>query len=171
MVGGAPAAVSADGNRIVLIDAMRLAVEQTILLEGNGKEIESEGIISQAEFSSDGRRLYVFGLALPPGLFKRGLRVVDLEKGELTAEALLAYQIQWVAGGSSSLGEFSIRHDSPQPNGSVFVFGTSDADLLPFEIRDSSPSMLWRLDGETLEVLEERAFEGFYSGQLAAGSG
>ena len=44
---------------------------------------------------------------------------------------------------------------------SVYAFGTTTADLGPYEIRADSPSLLWRLDGATLAVLAERPFIGF----------
>ena len=75
---------------------------------------------------------------------------------------------EWLNGSRETSSDW-IRHDKPQPNEAVFAFGTSDADLLPYEIRTSSPSMLWRLDWETLEVLGERGFTGYQFGELVAG--
>ena len=70
------------------------------------------------------------------------------------AEALPESQIQWVR---------------PAPDGTIYVFGTTDRRLLPYEIRSTSPSMLWRLDGRTLEILAERAFTGYRQGWIVEG--
>ena len=82
---------------------------------------------------------------------ERGLRLVDLERGAVVAEALPAYQIQWVR---------------PAPDGSVYVFGTTEADLGPYEIRLQLPSLLWRLEAQTLAILAERQFTGYRYGHI-----
>lgn len=119
-----------------------------------------DGTIRQAVFSSDGRHLYVFSQEVRPEFedppSERGLWVVDLTQQRLVAEALPDYQIQWVR---------------PAPDGTVYAFGTTDERLLPYEIRTTSPSMLWRLDGGTLEILAERSFKGYRGGWLVDDAG
>ncbi|HEX9923871.1 MAG TPA: hypothetical protein VGD99_14535, partial [Anaerolineae bacterium] len=81
----------------------------------------------------------------------RGLWLVDLTQGDIVAEALPEFQIQWVR---------------PAPDGTVYVFGTTDERMAPYEIRQTSPSRLWRLDALTLETLAQREFTGYQSGWL-----
>jgi hypothetical protein len=81
----------------------------------------------------------------------RGLWLVDLKREIITAETLHEYQIQWIEAA---------------PDGYVYVFGTTDERLLPFQIREDSPSKLWRLDDRTLEIVVERDFTGFRQGLL-----
>jgi hypothetical protein len=163
------AIVHADEDRVTLLDARNLTIERTVSLERSSslwdlfapavayaKEIT--GIIRQAEFSLDGQYLYLYNVIqeapLVPGEARpeqRSLWLVDLERSLIAAEALAGYQIQWVR---------------PAPDGTVYVFGTTDERLGPFEIRPSSPSMLWRLDALTLEILAERKFTGYRGGRV-----
>lgn len=163
------AVVHAEADKITLIDAPNLSVEKTLSLErpknlwdwlGFAATVvhaksEMQGTIRHATFSLDGQTLYVFSqevwIVSEDAPAERGLWLVDLEKGSIVAEALPEYQIQWVR---------------PAPDGTVFVFGTTDERLLPYEIRSTSPSMLWRLDGLTLEILSGRKFTGYRRGQL-----
>ncbi len=169
--GATLAVVHADADQITFINAADLTLERTITLEpaaglwdwlGLGVRTaqakgEMEGVIRHAAFGADGRQLYVFsqvltrGDAEPPA--ERGLWRVDLERGQIAARALGDYQIQWLL---------------PAPDGTLFAFGTKDTDLHPLEIRESSPSTLWRLDGQTLEVLTTRDFSGYRAGRLVA---
>jgi hypothetical protein len=166
------AVVHAETDTITLIDAASLTVEKTFTPRHPGNfwdwlglsvpaaeaKGEMSGMIRQAVFSADGRFLYIFSQELargseePPA--ERGLRLVDLERELIPAEALPDHQIQWVY---------------PAPDGSIFVFGASDGDLHPYEIRESSSSLLWRLDGTTLAVLAERAFAGYRGGRIVSG--
>ena len=82
---------------------------------------------------------------------ERGLWLVDLEHERVTARALPEHQIQWLL---------------PAPDATLYAFGTTDANLGPFEIREDAPSMFWQLDGRTLQVLAERAFDGYRGGRL-----
>lgn len=164
------AIVHADTDEITLADAHNLTVERTFSLKQarNLRDLfgfapatvyakgEMQGIIRHAAFSSDGQSLFIFTqeVRLAPGQEppeQRGLWLVDLEQEHLVAEALLDYQIQWV---------------QPAPDGTVYAFGTMDERLGPYEIRFTSPSVLWRLDGLTLAVLAERPFTGYRSGRL-----
>lgn len=165
--------VHADAEMITLLDAQSLTVASTISLNRSSDlgdwfglrpasalaKGPAEGIIRQAVFSAEGQFLYVFSQELwveaEDAPTARGLWLVDLERERFVAEALLAYQIQWVR---------------PAPDGTAYVFGTTDEDLLPFEIRMTSPSMLWRLDGHTLAVLAERPFTGYRYGRLVEGA-
>jgi hypothetical protein len=167
--GGTLAVVHADTDAITLIDAAGLTVERTFTLRPAATlwdwlglaaapahaKGEMQGIIRQAVFSADGRFLYVFSQELraageaPPAEW--GLWLVDLERELVLVKALPEYQIQWVL---------------PAPDGSVYAFGTTDENPHPYEIRESSPSRLWRLDGATLEVLAEREFAGYRAGRI-----
>jgi hypothetical protein len=51
----------------------------------------------------------------------------------------------------------------------LYAFGAADEGLGPYEIREDSPSRLWRLEGETLAVLAERAFVGYRGGRMVGG--
>lgn len=84
-------------------------------------------------------------------IVKPGIFSADGSIGVITAEALTAYQIQWI---------------EPAPDGTIYVFGTTETDLGPYEIRPSSPSMLWRLDALTFEILAEREFPGYRGGRV-----
>jgi dipeptidyl aminopeptidase/acylaminoacyl peptidase len=171
--GGRLAVVHADSDEITLIDARSLSVEKGISL-GTGVNLweslgfvpaiahakgEMEGTIRQAVFSPDGQRLYVFTQEIVPEAAdppaERGLWLVDLARGDIAAQALPEYQVQWLR---------------PAPDGTVFAFGTTDERLLPFEIRSNSPSMLWRLDDQTLEILAERALTGYRRGVVVEGA-
>jgi hypothetical protein len=168
------AIVHADADKVTLLDARRLSIERTFSLERSFSlessasllelfapsvayaKGEMTGTISHAKFSLDGRYLYLFAqeVRMVPGQKppeKRGLWLVDLEQDAITAETLAEYQIQWI---------------EPAPDGTVYVFGTSDERLGPHEIRASSPSMLWRLDAQSLEILAAREFTGYRAGQL-----
>lgn len=158
--------VAAEADKVLVLDAPSLTIAQTVsfkpqpsvgLLERFGlvptaayAKGEMEGTIRQAAVSTDGRYLYLFSQVLwtrpEDQPEERGLWLVDLEQGRFITSALPEYQIQWV---------------QPAPDGTVYLFGTTDERLLPYEIRPTSPSMLWRLDGRTLEVLAERSFTGF----------
>ena len=167
------AVVHADTDEITLIDARSLSVEKSFSLRP-GKNLwellgftpaiahakgEMQGTIRQAVFSSDGQRLYVFTQEIVPEAAdppeERGLWLVDLEREVIAAKALPEYQIQWLR---------------PAPDGNVYAFGTTDERLLPYEIRSTSPSMLWRLDGRTLEILAELAFTGYRRGVVVEGA-
>jgi hypothetical protein len=164
------AIVYAGAEEITLIDAHSLTVEKTFSLNRTPNlwdlfglaptaahaKGQIQGTIRHAAFSSDGHYLYVFTqeVRLVPGQEppeQRGLWLVDLEQESIAAKALPDYQIQWV---------------EPAPDGTVYAFGTTDERLGPYEIRPTSPSTLWRLDGLTLAVLAERPFTGYRSGQL-----
>lgn len=161
------AVVHADADKITLIDTQNLTVERTFSLSRRRSLMdlftprivyakgEQEGTIRQAVFSPRGRYLYIFTqevwLVTGDAPTQRGLRLVDLEQETIVAEALPEYQVQWV---------------QPAPDGTVYVFGTTDERLLPYEIRASSPSTLWRLDGLTLEILAARVFAGYRAGRL-----
>ncbi len=163
------AVVHAESDRVTLIEAEALRVEKTFSLAPAAggwnwfglaptpahAKGEMEGTIRQAVYDAGGRYLAVFtqeirrlAADLPA---ERGLWLVDLERGTLAAAALPDYQVQWVA---------------PAPDGSLYAFGTTAADLLPFEIRPTSPSRLWRLDGRTLGILAERPFDGYQFGAV-----
>jgi hypothetical protein len=164
------AVVHAETEAITLIDAAGLSITKTFTPRRPGNiwdwlglaattahaKGEMWGTIRQATFSADGRFLYIFsqemarGLEEPPA--ERGLRLVDLERELILGEALPEYQIQWVL---------------PAPDGSLYAFGTADDLLMPYEIRETSPSALWRLDGRTLGVLAARDFIGYRAGRLA----
>jgi hypothetical protein len=157
----------AESDRITLIEAQELAVERTFSLKRSVSlwellapdvayaKGEMSGTIRQAAFSPDGALLYVFTHQVlatneePPEA--RGLWLVDLKREIITAETLHEYQIQWIEAA---------------PDGYVYVFGTTDERLLPFQIREDSPSKLWRLDDRTLEIVVERDFTGFRQGLL-----
>ena len=161
------AIVHAEADKVTLLKAQKLVVERTFSIEPvvslwellvpnvAHAKVEMSGTIRQARFSLNGGHLYVFTHEVlatdeePPE--ERGLWLVDLERGLITAKALSDYQIQWVESA---------------PDGSVYVFGTTDERLLPFQIREDSPSKLWRLDGFTLEALAERDLTGFRQGSL-----
>ncbi len=168
--GATLAVVHADADRLTLLDAADLSIFQSLDLQppvSNFLDLlalsahtahakgEMSGTLRHAVFSADGRRLYVFSQVLispdepPPA--ERGLWVVDLARGRVIAEGLSDYQIQWVV---------------PAPNGSAYVYGTADERLHPYEIRQTSASVLWRLDGATLDVLSERAFTGYRAGRV-----
>jgi hypothetical protein len=161
------AVVHADADKVTLIEAERLIVERTLVLKHPTSLRDrfappvaqakgpSEGTIRQAVFSRDGQYLYVFSqeiwVRIDEAPARRGLWLVDLNYGEIGAEALPEFQIQWVR---------------PAPDGTVYVFGTTDQRLGPSEIRPTSPSMLWRLDALTLEILAQRKFTGYQGGRL-----
>jgi hypothetical protein len=163
------AVVHADEDAITLIDAAGLTVARTFPLRPAATlwhwlgltassaraKGEVRGTIRQAIFSADGRYLYVFSQELPgegeEPPTARGLWLVDLERERVAATTLPDYQIQWVA---------------PAPDGTVYAFGTTDENLHPYEIRETSPSLLWRLDGATLEILAAREFAGYRGGRL-----
>lgn len=163
------AVVHADTDAITLVDARSLSVEKTFSL-GRDTNLwdwfgfapttahakgEMEGTIRQAAFSADGQYLYVFTQELwikaADAPAERGLWLVDLAREQIVAQALPDYQIQWI---------------KPAPDGTVFAFGTTDENLGPYEVRPTSPSMLWRLHGRSLDVLAERPFTGYRGGRL-----
>jgi hypothetical protein len=155
------AIVHADADEVTLLDTRTLGIERTFSWERSSPlwpplapnvahaKGEITGTIRQAEFSLDGQHLYLYNVAQEGD--QHGLWLVNLGRGLIAAEALTGYQIQWVR---------------PAPDGTVYVFGTTDESLGPYEIRPSSPSMLWRLDARTLEILAERAFTGYRGGRL-----
>ena len=162
------AIVHADTDKITLLDAQNLTVERAFALKRSSRLLdlftpavahakgEMTGTIRQAAFSLDGRYLYVFTqeVRLVPGQEppeRRGLQLIDLERETVVAEALPDYQVQWV---------------QPAPDGTVYAFGAADERLGPYEIRPTSPSMLWRLDGATLATIAERTVTGYASGYL-----
>jgi hypothetical protein len=163
------AAVHADADEITLVDAHSLTVENTFSLRRDTNlwdwfglapapahaKGEAQGTIRHAAFSFDGQHLYVFSqevwVKLEDAPAERGLWLVDLAQEQIVAEALPDYQIQWLR---------------PVPDGTVYAFGTTDERLLPYEIRTTSPSMLWRLHGRTLEILAERPFTGYQGGRI-----
>jgi hypothetical protein len=161
------AVVHADADKVTLIEAEPLTVGRTLtlshptsLLERFGPPVAqakgaSEGTIREAVFSPDGQYLYVFSQEIRARLegapAERGLWLVDLTQGDIVAEVLPEFQVQWVR---------------PAPDGSVYVFGTTDELMAPHEIRPTSPSMLWRLDALTLETLAQREFTGYQGGWL-----
>lgn len=161
------AVVHAAAAKVTLIEAESLTVEHTFALNRRTSLLDwfapavaqakgpSEGVIRQAVFSPEGQYLYIFSqelwVRLEDASAERGLWLVDLRQGDIVAEALPEFQIQWV---------------QPAPDGSVYVFGTSDEDLVHYEIRPTSPSRLWRLDALTLETLAQREFTGYQGGRL-----
>jgi hypothetical protein len=164
------AVVHADTDKVTLIEAEPLTVERTLALnhptslwdwfapavaQAKGP---SEGTIREAVFSPGGQYLYVFSqeswVRPEDAPAARGLWLVDLTQGDIVAEVLSEFQIQWVR---------------PAPDGSVYVFGTTDERLGPHEIRPTSPSMLWRLDALSLETLAQREFTGYQGGRLVLG--
>jgi len=167
------AIVHADADKITLIDAHSLTVEKTFSLKRSMNlwawfgfaparahtKGQMQGTIRHATLSFDGQYLYVFSQEVwvrpEDAPAERGLWLVDLQQERLVATALPENQIQWVRSAA---------------DGTVYVFGTTEKRLLPYEIRSTSPSMLWRLDGLTLEILAERAFTGFLHGQLVDGA-
>ena len=167
------AVVHTNADMITLINAHDLTIEKTFSLN-RSTNLEDwfgfapatayakgnmQGIIHHAVFNTDGEYLYVFTqevwLKQEDKPARRGIRLVDLDQGQIVAKALPDYQIQWV---------------QPAPDGTLYVFGTTDERLLPYEIRDTSPSILWRLDAFTLEILAERAFAGYRHGYLVIGA-
>jgi hypothetical protein len=122
-------------------------------------KLDMQGTIRQAAFSTNGRYLYVFSQEIwvrsEDAPTERGLQLVDLEQEGIVTEALPEYQIQWV---------------EPAPDGTIYAFGTTEDNLGPREIRFDSPSVLWRLDGLTLEILAERPFTGYQYGRLVNGT-
>ena len=159
--------VDAASERITLIDAASLAVERSFTprrglrvwdLLGLGVSPAAakgvaRGTLRHAVFSDDGRLLYVFSQIMREEgeTGEGGLRVIDLERERLAADALGGYQVQWVL---------------PAPDGTVYAFGTTGELLAPHQIVEDAPSMLWRLDGRTLAVLAERPFVGYRGGRL-----
>ncbi len=171
--GATLAVVHADADRLTLLDAANLSITQSLDLHSPAYNLldllglsaraahakgETSGTLRHAVFSADGRRLYVYSQLLtrpdepPPA--ERGLWLVDPARGRVTAAALDDYQIQWVI---------------PAPDGSIFVYGTADETLFAHEVRETTPSLLWRLNGGTLAVLAEREFSGYRGGRLTVG--
>jgi hypothetical protein len=157
------AIVRADADRVTLIDAHQLTIERVVSLAPQASLWDflapavaeakgGPGVLRQAVFSADGRQLYVFTQVVPgPSTSPRGLWLVNLSTGVIQARALPDLQVQWV---------------KPAPDGSVFVFGTTDQDLEAFEIRPGSPSSLWHLAADTLQTLSHRDFTGYRDGRL-----
>lgn len=166
------AVVHADADKITLIDADNLSVEKTVSLHDDTAlwdwfglmpaiahaKGKAQGTIRQTAFSADGQYLYVFTQEIwvepEDAPAERGLWLVDLERERFVESALPDYQIQWLR---------------PAPDGTVYAFGTTEERLLPYEIRRTSPSRLWRLDGLSLEILAEREFTGYRGGWLVGG--
>jgi hypothetical protein len=161
--GGQIALVHADTDRVTLVDAQALTLERSLPLSPQASLWDflapaiayakgGPSTLRQAVYGSDGRILYVFTQVVsdtPPA--QRGLWAVDLTTGTILARALTELQVQWVI---------------PAPDGSVYVYGTTDPDLVEFEIRPSSPSSLWRLAAATLKPLAHRDFTGYRDGRL-----
>jgi hypothetical protein len=158
------AVVHADANKITLIEAESLTVERTFSLNRRSSLLDrfapavaqakgaTEETTRQAVFGPAGQYLYVFSYEFgEEEPIPQGLWLVDLTQGDIVAEALAEFQIQWV---------------QPAPDGSVYVFGTTDELHASYEIRPTSPSLLWRLDGLTLEILAQREFTGYQGGRL-----
>ncbi len=151
---------------ITLINTTDLAIEESFSLNNSVAFLDlfsnvaqakgmMDGVIGNGKYSLDGSQLYLFNQVLrpnpedPPG--DQGLRLVDIEKKSVLAEALTDYLVQWLY---------------PAPDGTLFVFGSAAEHMMPFEIRDDVPSTLWRLDGQTLEVLAQRDFDGYRAGRI-----
>lgn len=165
------AIVHADTNKITLLDTHQLTVERTITLEESSTLWDLFtpattfakgpvlGTIRHTVYSPNGKFLYLFTQEIEmlpdekiqesPG--QHGLWLIDLEQGIITAKALAAYQIQWI---------------EPASDGTIYVFGTTETGLGPYEIRPSSPSKLWHLDALTLDILAEREFTGYQAGRI-----
>jgi hypothetical protein len=157
------ALVHADTDRVTLVDAQALTVERAVSLSPQASLWDflaptvayakgGQSTLRQAVYGPDGRILYVFTQVVsdaPPA--QRGMWAVDLTTGTILARALPELQVQWVM---------------PAPDGSVYVYGTTDQDLVEFEIRQTSPSSLWRLAADTLKPLAHRDFTGYRGGRL-----
>ncbi|MDX1418017.1 MAG: hypothetical protein R3293_27695, partial [Candidatus Promineifilaceae bacterium] len=119
------AVVHADAGKITLLNAHNLTVAKSFTLKqglsprdwfGFAPQTAHakgavEGMIRQAEFSADGRFLYIFSQELrleeKDAPAERGLWLVDLDQEQLLAKALPEYQVQWLR---------------PAPDGSVYAF-------------------------------------------------
>jgi hypothetical protein len=90
------------------------------------------------------------------------------------AQPYTFYRYTWTEDSAENwlvpLPEYQIQWVRPAPDGTVYVFGTTDKRLLPYEIRSTSPSILWHLDGRTLEILAERPFTGYRQGWIVEGT-
>jgi len=163
------AIVHADEDALTVVDTERLAIEATQTLARSASVLHRlvallplvpqsasaktlEGTMLQAVFAPDGRHLYVFGVTSgvesgEPIFHGLGLRVVDVESGEVEAVAFDGMPIERVV---------------PSPDGgSLYVAGPaldsadaeSDTAMVPY--------LIWRVDAETLEVVAERSFTGW----------
>jgi DNA-binding beta-propeller fold protein YncE len=163
-------AVHADDEKVTTIDARRLVVERTISLKRQTSWLDlfpfapavayakppSEGTIRQPFFGPDGRHLYVINQEIrTEGQSRGGLFLIDLDQGTIASDALRDLLVQWV---------------QPAPDGrNVYAFGTTDTGLEIYEIRQTSPSVLWRLDARTLQPLAKREFTGYRGGRIVRG--
>lgn len=133
----------ADTRTVTLINLERLTIEQSFAFSDSSNEPEpwsentdSTWVQIEAEFSLDGRYLYVFGSSSEEHF---GLTAVDLENRRLAARFL---------DGSS------ITNIVPAPDGKcVYASRTGES---------GGPAVtIYRLDSETLEILAERDFPVF----------
>lgn len=162
---GRLAVLHADRDALTLADAERLEIVRTAqlsrpvgLLDRLGLRPRAafakmmEGVSWEACFSPDGRRLYAFGLesqfdekAENFSYHGLGLRVIDVERGAIVAEALKGERIDWVV---------------PAPDGrAIYIFGPRKTEGAID--RGHSTYVLRRLDAETLKVTAEREFAGY----------
>ncbi len=160
------AIVHADEETLTVIDAERLEVEHTVSLARPHRWLDRvlefvplmpqrasakamEGTMLQAVFTPDGGHLYVFGYEADmdgdrPTFDGLGLRLIDVEAGEVVARALPHVQIDRVI---------------PTPDGrSIYVAAmdqTTSGETMPFLLR--------RLDAPTLEIRAKREFADYRS--------
>lgn len=158
------AVLHADGETLTMVDAERLEAVQTTLLSRPANPLGwlglipnvahakfAEGVSWDVHFSPDGRRLYATGLESRldedegPSYRGLGLRVIEVERGAIVAEALADERIDWVV---------------PAPDGgAVYAFGLRQTQgSIPM---GSSTYLLRRLDAATLEITAEREFTGY----------
>lgn len=147
----------ADREAITLVDTERMEIASTRTLARPRRLLERlglrqrvarakamEGVSLQAEFSSDGRTLYVTGQRLEMDAADKvvstglGLRAVAVESGQVRAEALDEARLLWVK--------------QPPEGGPVYALKEEMGDDSDGTYR----TKLLRLDSDTLEVGAER---------------
>ena len=162
--GGRLAIAHADEDAVTVVDAAGMTIERTValgrqrgfldrvrgllsLVPETASAKAMEGTMLQAAFAADGRRLYLFGSVAhleddAPIFGGLGLRLVDVESGEVIADGLPDAQIERAL---------------PTPDGrAVYVAGWEpEAPAGPFVLR--------RLDAATLDVEAERVFPDYRS--------
>ena len=169
------AVVSPDGQSVSLIDAATFTIKRTLHVSGSAGFVERllsavgmaphraaaktvDGRLREAVFAADGRSVFTWAESASAssgdGLQEIGLERIDLDSGKI------------VNAGINSIRGLMIKQVSLAPDGkSLYVLGYETS----FNSQVQSPTILWRLDGQTLQTRATRNVDGVFQVELVTG--